>query len=118
MRQDRLAIDGGAPVRTTPMPPRLTVSKDDFARAVAAEGIPVTGSYRHIPAEALWFRENASCPTPWLYRKRVNTRPVLKNVNATLGSHFLIMMHEGFDHRAVADTIRALAKVETAYLRK
>ncbi len=96
---------------------RLTVSKDDFAQALAAEGIPVAPSYRHIPSEGAWFRANSSCPTPWMYKGRVNTRPVLDNILGVVESHFLIMIHEAFDRTAVADTVRALAKVEKAYLR-
>ena len=46
----------------------LSVTKDEFARAVAAEGIPVMPSYRHIPSEAKWFRERRVFPPsdyPW-----------------------------------------------------
>ena len=103
------------PIRVDPA--RLTVSKDAFARTLAAEGLPVIASYRYIAAESAWFRENATCPTPWLYKGRVNTRPILANALATLETHFLLMIHEGFDRQAVADTIQALAKIEAAYLR-
>ena len=93
----------------------LTVDKDTFAEAVAAEGIPVMKSYRHIPSELAWFRNHAETPMPWLCRGRLNTSPDLTHVLATVDSHFNIQIHEGFDARAVEDTVAALTKVELAY---
>lgn len=96
---------------------RLRVTKDQFAKAVAAEGVPVSASYRHIPAEADWFRQSGACPSPWIYRSRVNRDPEIGETLRTLDRHFLIMIHEGFDRRAVSDVLAALAKVEAAYLK-
>ncbi len=39
---------------------KLTVDKETFVNALSAEGIPCFSSYRHIPAEAKWFRERAT----------------------------------------------------------
>jgi len=95
----------------------LSVDKDTFAAAVAAEGIPAVPSYRFIPAELAWFRKHAEASTPWLYRGKLNTNPDLTNVLATVGSHFNIQIHEGFDTQAVDDTVAALVKVAAAYRR-
>jgi dTDP-4-amino-4,6-dideoxygalactose transaminase len=101
----------------------LRVDKDTFARAVAAEGIPVTPSYRHLPAEALWFRQRRVFPPsdyPWglpAYqgdRKAVFPCP---NAVAAVESHFLLAVHENYADQEVADILAALRKVEAAYLR-
>ncbi|MFC1526617.1 DegT/DnrJ/EryC1/StrS family aminotransferase, partial [Candidatus Latescibacterota bacterium] len=102
---------------------RLTVSKDDFARAVGAEGIPVNPSYRHIPSEAKWFRERRVFPPsdyPWglpdYGGDRQATFPCPQAVESA-ESHFSLSIHENLGDREVADVAAALAKVEAAYLR-
>ena len=47
---------------------RLQCDKETFARALAAEGIPVNPTYRHIPSEADWFRQRkvfGNSDYPW-----------------------------------------------------
>jgi len=95
---------------------KLTVTKDRFAAAVAAEGLPVNASYRNIPVEAPWFRHAADTPSPWLYRDRVNPRLELPGAVAAVESHFNVAIHENWTEREVADLLAALAKVEAAYL--
>lgn len=102
---------------------KLTVGKDAFARAVAAEGIPVGTSYRHIPSEARWFRERCVFPGsdyPWGlpdYRgDRTATFPCPNAVAAAEG-HFMMSIHENFGEGEVRDIAAAFEKVETAYLR-
>lgn len=102
---------------------QLTVSKDEFARAVAAEGIPVSPSYRHIPAEAKWFRERLVFPPsdyPWglpAYQgDRHATFPCPAAVEAT-GTHFTLSIHENLGESEADDVAAALAKVEQAYLK-
>ena len=96
-------------------PERLTVSKDDFAMAVAKEGIPVMPSYGHFPADLAWWQGHAGAKTPWLYRGRLDTAPDLTRARRTVETHFNLQMHEGFDDRMVADTVEALARVAAAY---
>ncbi len=102
---------------------RLTVDKDHFAQAVAAEGIPVGASYRHIPSEAIWFRERRVFPGsdyPWglpaYPGDREATFPCPNAVAAT-SVQFMLSIHENWGDAEVADTLAALAKVEQAYLR-
>ena len=100
----------------------LRIGKEQFARAVAAEGIPVSPSYRHIPSEAEWFRERRVFPPsdyPWglpAYRgDRDATFPCPTAVEAA-ESHFTLSIHENFGAGEIADIAAALKKVEDAYL--
>jgi len=102
---------------------RLSVEKDGFAKAVAAEGIPVGVSYRHIPSEAAWFRDRQVFPPsdyPWglpAYQgDRDASFPCPQAVEAA-ESHFIMSIHEAFGEAEIADTLAALGKVEEAYLR-
>ena len=102
---------------------QLTVDKDGFAAAIVAEGIPVTASYRHIPSEAIWFRERrvfSGSDYPWglqAYRGDRNAKFPCPNAVETVESHFIMSIHENWGTREVEDVVAALAKVEGAYLR-
>jgi len=104
----RIALDTSA----------LTVDKAQFARAVAAEGIPVNPSYRHIQAEAAWFAQRHSRWCPWLFRDRVGAVPALPNAVAVTDSNFNIAIHENYGEQEVRDIVAALAKVQRAYLKR
>lgn len=101
---------------------KVQVDKDRFAQAVAAEGIPVGASYRHLPSEAIWFRERRVFPGsdyPWglpaYPGNRCASFPCPNAVEA-VESHFILSIHENFTGREVADVLTALKKVEEAYL--
>ena len=102
---------------------KLRVGKDGFARAVVAEGIPVTAAYRYIPSEAIWFKERRVFPGsdyPWglpAYRGDRNAQFACPNAIAAVESHFILSIHENFTAQEVADIAEAFAKVERAYLR-
>jgi len=105
----RLTVDEGS----------LTVSKDDFAQAVAAEGIPVTASYRHMPSEHVWFRQRRTYGRsgyPWPAGGSDQARPALPNCEAAVAANFLVSIHENWGTDEIADTVAALAKVEQACL--
>ncbi len=100
----------------------LRTGKEQFARAVGAEGIPVTPSYRHIPSEAEWFRERRVFPPgdyPWglpaYMGDRNATFPCPVAVEAA-ESHFTLSIHENFGDPEITDIAAALKKVEGAYL--
>jgi dTDP-4-amino-4,6-dideoxygalactose transaminase len=102
---------------------KLTVDKDTFAQAVAAEGIPLTASYRYISSEAEWFRQRkvfGSSDYPWglpeYQGDRDATFPCPQAVEV-VESHFIMSIHENFGAPEVEDTLAALKKVEAAYLR-
>ncbi len=101
---------------------KLTVDKDGFARAVAAEGIPLSASYRYIASEAEWFRQRkvfGSSDYPWGLPEykgdREATFPCPQAVEA-VESHFIMSIHENYGDREVEDVLAALKKVEEAYL--
>lgn len=102
---------------------KLTVDKDTFAQAVAAEGIPLAASYRYISSEAEWFRQRkvfGSSDYPWglpeYQGDRDATFPCPQAVEV-VESHFIMSIHENFGTPEVEDTLAALRKVEAAYLR-
>ena len=99
----------------------LTVGKDRFARAVAAEGIPVNPSYRYLSAEAEWFRERRVFPPsdyPWglpAYGGDRNARFPCPNAVEAVESHFSLSIHENWGEAEVADTIEAVRRVAEEY---
>ncbi len=84
---------------------KIRVSKLRFARAVAAEGIPVNPDYRFVVSEWSWWKknstENADTPNALVFRN----------------SSFNILFNENFDEEAVRDIARALSKVESYFLK-
>ena len=103
---------------------RLSVSKDAFASALAAEGVPVMVSYGHSPAEHIWFktrRTYGQSGCPWTcerYKGDPNASYDQPNYRRAVADNFLIAIHEGWGEQEIQDTIRALEKVEAAYLNR
>jgi dTDP-4-amino-4,6-dideoxygalactose transaminase len=102
---------------------KLRVDKARFCEALAAEGMPVTPSYRHIPCEAPWFRNKAvfgrsgfpwDCPS---YKGPRTPQFRIDNAIRVAESHFNLGLHENYSSRDVADILDAIEKVEKAYLR-
>ena len=101
----------------------LSVDKAGFVRALSAEGTPATLAYRHIPSEADWFKQRkvfGSSDYPWGLKDykgdRNATFPCPNAVEAT-DSHFTMPVHENYGEEEVADIVKALEKVEQAYLK-
>ncbi|HEX2035280.1 MAG TPA: DegT/DnrJ/EryC1/StrS family aminotransferase [Chloroflexota bacterium] len=104
---------------------RLTVDGTTFARALGAEGIPLSPTYGGaMQAHAPWLLERRVFGTshyPWSapeYRARGGD-PTLSfpcpNAVAVLESDFNLSIHERWDDEAIADTLEAIEKVERAY---
>lgn len=102
---------------------KLTVSKEQFARAVAAEGIPVDPHYDWIVYETPWFRERANYGVsgcPWTcpyYGKEVIYEGSCPNARRAIDAHMVIHWHEGYSVDEIGAIAEALRKVEAAYLR-
>ena len=102
---------------------KLTVSKERFVEALGAEGIGCSPSYRHIPSEAKWFREQNVFGTsgyPWqlpCYKGPRNPSYDLPHIVATCESSFNVGINENYGEREAADIVAAVAKVEEAYLK-
>jgi dTDP-4-amino-4,6-dideoxygalactose transaminase len=102
---------------------RLTVDKEAFARAVAAEGLPVSPSYDHVAYDAPWLRERVTFGTsglPWSSPacgpgQRYDPDPC-PNARRAIAEHMMASVHEGWTEREVEDFAAALRKVEGAYL--
>ncbi len=102
---------------------QLSVDKDKFVEAVAAEGIPVGSSYMFCPTMWPWFCEQrvyGNSRLPWsssLYKGDRNPMYEMSNIEATDASHFRLDFHEGMGDKEISDLLEALAKVENAYLK-
>jgi len=101
----------------------LTVDKDTFCKALAAEGLPVGASYRHIPVEMPWFTNKATFGAsgfPWNcsdYKGPRNPEFKADNAIKSTAEHFIIHCHENFGQQEIADILTAIGKVEDAYLK-
>lgn len=82
---------------------RLRVSKEQFARAVAAEGININPHYKFVVAEWPWIQPylNGPAHTP--------------NATAFRDQTFNILFHERFEERDIDDILESIRKVETVY---
>ncbi|HEY7270829.1 MAG TPA: DegT/DnrJ/EryC1/StrS family aminotransferase, partial [Dehalococcoidia bacterium] len=106
---------------------RLTVDATTFARALAAEGIPLNASYGGaLQSHAPWFVEHHAFGTsgyPWSapeYRARggdPHRQFPCPNAVAVIRSDFNLSIHESWTDQEVADTLAAIEKVERAYLK-
>ena len=101
---------------------RVRVDKHTFCAALAAEGIPVIESYRHIPAEAPWFRNRrglGGAGFPWTAPDYAGAREPefdLKHAVQVTDTHFNVAVHENYGEQEVSDILAAIDKVEAAYL--
>jgi dTDP-4-amino-4,6-dideoxygalactose transaminase len=101
---------------------KLRVDKQTFARAVAAEGLPVEPRYSQPVSRAPWFagrRTYGRSGCPWTcprYRGDPRRDFPCPNAQEAADSHFVIYFHEGYGAREVRDIVAALTKVEKAYL--
>jgi perosamine synthetase len=103
---------------------RLTVAPTAFAKAVAAEGIPLNPAYgAALQSHAPWFLEKRVFGTshlPWSapeYRaaggdpQRTFACP---NAISVIESDFNLSLHEGWGSTEIEDTLAAIEKVEAA----
>ena len=99
----------------------LGVDMEEFKQAVAAEGIPVGGNYRHIPMEMAWARERnvfGASGYPWTspdYGGDADALYDLPNIENTVRSSFTLPIHEGWSAADAADVVAAFIKVEEAH---
>lgn len=101
----------------------LSVDKETFCNALAAEGLPISVSYRHIPCEAPWFKNKAvfgSSGFPWTcsdYKGPRDPKYKIDNAIKVTDTHFNIAVHENYGRREVNDILAAIEKIEAAYLK-
>ena len=103
---------------------RLTVDKERFALAVAAEGVPIDPHYDYIVYETPWIRNRANygdSGCPWtcpFYGKEVVYEGSCPGARRAVDAHVILHWHEGLSSREVEHMALALHKVEGAYLRQ
>lgn len=102
----------------------LKVGRDQFAKALAEEGIAAGQNYWHVPTQMPWhhnrrvFGKNSELP--WSQAAQCNEYPKswpLPNIEAADAQHMLLFVHEGMGDTEVQDTLAALEKLERAYLK-
>ncbi|MFP3896017.1 MAG: DegT/DnrJ/EryC1/StrS family aminotransferase [Anaerolineales bacterium] len=101
----------------------LSVSKDEYAEAVAAEGVPVAARYDFLIYETPWIRDrqtygHSGCPwTCPLYGREVEYEGLCPGAREAIEHHMVLHLHEGFGQREIEDIASALRKVERHYRR-
>jgi dTDP-4-amino-4,6-dideoxygalactose transaminase len=102
---------------------RLTVGKEQLARALSAEGLPVSPSYDHIVYDAPWLRDRQTfghSHLPWAAAPESGATAdgePCPNARLAIANHLMVGLHEGWSDREVEDLATALRKVERAYRR-
>ena len=100
----------------------LRVSKTDFVAALREEGLPAEAGYGFFPLRMQWATERCTaCGATEPCDRRLcpmKRRPVpeLPKARAANQRHFRVSLHEGWTGEDVDNLIRALLKVESAYL--
>lgn len=101
----------------------ISIDKQTFCKALAAEGMPVTVAYRHIQCEAPWFKNRAvfgKSGFPWAcsdYNGAKEPQYKIDNAIKVTDMHFNMAVHENYGQKEIDDILAALEKVENAYLR-
>lgn len=99
----------------------LSVTKEQVARALVGEGIPVDAHYDWIVYESPWFRQRATYGAsgcPWVcpfYGRDVHYEGTCPGAREAIDAHMVLHWHEGFTPREVVDIAEALHKVDAAY---
>jgi perosamine synthetase len=102
---------------------RLQVTKEQFARAAAAEGAPIDPHYDWIIYETPWIRNRANygaTQCPWscpFYGHEVEYEGSCPNARRAIDSHIVVRWHEDYSPADVHDIAQVLHKVEEAYRR-
>ncbi len=87
------------------------ISKQEIAKAVQEEGIPLEPGYWHVPAVQQWYRELDDDAS----RRDLSDLP---NVCECEANHLMMPFHEGWSINEVEDLVAALRKVENAFARR
>ncbi len=97
---------------------KATCSKDEYVKALAAEGLPVAGDYHAgYPPCHQWFVNRAE-QFPWnapQYKGDRFAAYPCPNAEAALDANFLMMMQENFSDDDCAKIMRAFQKVDAAF---
>ncbi len=100
----------------------LSCTKEEFAAAVAAEGLQINPSYRAaLPSTMTWFKERRAFGThgfPWTspeYKGSMNRDFDIPNAEAAMDECFIIYPNESWNDEDIEMAANALNKVDRAY---
>lgn len=103
---------------------QATCSKDEYAQALAAEGLPINASYRAaLPHTQSWFEERrvfGAPGYPWSspdYKGDPHRRFPCPNAQAVMETHFNLHFHENWGEQEIEDAIAIFQRVD-AYFRR
>jgi dTDP-4-amino-4,6-dideoxygalactose transaminase len=100
---------------------RVRVTKERFAEALRAEGLPVAPSYDHVVYDAPWLRDRQTFGRsgyPWSATpvgRAVDYTECCPNARLAVARHLTVGLHEGWSDRELDDLAAALRKLERAY---
>jgi dTDP-4-amino-4,6-dideoxygalactose transaminase len=101
---------------------KMKVDKEQCAKAIAAEGIPVGAHYTTLMYEQTWIRDkntygNSHCPWSCPFGRNIDYRGTCPNAERALQDHMALYFHEGWGEKEIEDAVAALQKIERHYLR-
>lgn len=102
---------------------KLKVDKATFVKALSAEGVPCSASYRAMPSEAIWLRERntyGKSGYPWTapeYKGDRDKQFPCPNCVKSVETHFSLHINENYGDQQVSEFAEAFRKVENVYIR-
>lgn len=103
---------------------KMKIDQETFAKALQAEGIPVNAHYHNNKAmyQYIWIREkksygNSGCPWTCPRAREINYTHCCPTAERALNDHMTLHVHECWTEGGIEDIIKALKKVEKAYMK-
>lgn len=102
---------------------KITCDKDTFCRAVLAEGIPISPSYRVLPYEMSWYTNKnvfSSSGYPWNaseYKGDLNREFACPHAIATTNVQFNLAIYENWGQQEIEDIVLAFEKVQQFFMK-
>ena len=100
---------------------KLSVSKENFGKALAAEGIPVIDRPKKLIIEQPWIRNSQTygqSKCPWccpFWGKKIDYEGSCPNARKAIDTHIALEVHECYTAKEADDIATALRKVEARY---
>jgi len=100
---------------------KMRINKEEFVKAVNAEGIPMGHHYVTVMYEQTWIKEKntyggSHCPWTCPLGRDIDYKGSCPNAEKAIADHMTLYINECWTDREIEDTVKALEKVEKAYL--
>jgi len=100
---------------------KMRINKEEFVKAVNAEGIPMGHHYVTVMYEQTWIKEKntyggSHCPWTCPLGRDIDYKGSCPNAEKSVADHMTLYINECWTDREIEDTVKALEKVEKAYL--